>query len=81
MGDIEKKVKAVIAYQLGKKADELVNTQSFMKDLGADSLDLVSLLVALEDALDVEISDEMASKIKTVQDAIDFAQKTLASKV
>jgi len=72
---IEDKVKEVIVEQLGANADEVVPTASFVDDLGADSLDTVELVMALEEEFGVEIPDEDAENIKTVQDAIDYINK------
>lgn len=70
--DIEKRVKKIIAEQLGVKEDEVANNSSFVEDLGADSLDTVELVMALEEEFDTEIPDEEAEKITTVQAAIDY---------
>ncbi len=72
---IENKVKEVIIEQLGANADEVVPTASFVDDLGADSLDTVELVMALEEEFGVEIPDEDAENIKTVQDAINYINK------
>ena len=72
MSDIEQRVKKIVAEQLGVKEDEVVNTASFVEDLGADSLDTVELVMALEKEFDTEIPDEEAEKITTVQAAIDY---------
>ncbi len=72
MASIDEKVKLIVAEQLGVDADQVTNDASFMDDLGADSLDTVELVMALEEEFDVEISDEDAEKIQTVQDAIDY---------
>ena len=80
MEQIEDKVKLVISEQFGVSVKEILNTHSFTKDLGADSLESVSLLVALEEAFGVEISDEDAVKIKTVQNAIDYSKMVLERK-
>ncbi|TCL03635.1 MULTISPECIES: acyl carrier protein [Sodalis] len=74
MSTTEEKVKAIIAEQLGVKKEEVVNNASFVDDLGADSLDTVELVMALEEEFDTEIPDEEAEKITTVQAAIDFIQ-------
>ncbi|QWA12833.1 acyl carrier protein [Sodalis ligni] len=74
MSTTEEKVKAIIAEQLGVKKEEVVNNASFVDDLGADSLDTVELVMALEEEFDTEIPDEEAEKIPTVQAAIDFIQ-------
>lgn len=74
MSTIEERVKGIIAEQLGVKKEEVVNNASFVDDLGADSLDTVELVMALEEEFDTEIPDEEAEKITTVQAAIDFIQ-------
>jgi len=66
------KVKEIIADQLGIDEEEIVNDASFIDDLGADSLDLVELIMALEEEFDMEIPDEDAEKISTVGDAVDY---------
>ncbi len=70
--DVEARVKEIIVEQLGVDASEVTTQASFMDDLGADSLDTVELVMALEEEFDIEISDEDAEKIQTVQDAIDY---------
>lgn len=70
--DIEKKVKKIISEQLGVKEEEVTSNSSFVEDLGADSLDTVELVMALEEEFDTEIPDEEAEKITTVQAAIDY---------
>jgi acyl carrier protein len=72
MSTIEEKVKAVTVEQLGVQLDEVKNESSFVDDLGADSLDTVELVMALEEEFDCEIPDEEAEKITTVQSAIDY---------
>ncbi|TRO82627.1 acyl carrier protein [Trichloromonas acetexigens] len=72
MASIDERVKQIVAEQLGVDADQVTNDASFMDDLGADSLDTVELVMALEEEFDIEISDEDAEKILTVQDAIDY---------
>ena len=70
--NIEQKVKNIIADQLGVGEDEIKPGSSFIEDLGADSLDIVELVLALEEEFEVEIPDEEAENIKTVQDAINY---------
>jgi len=72
MSNIEERVKKIIAEQLGVKEEEVVNSASFVEDLGADSLDTVELVMALEEEFETEIPDEEAEKLGTVQDAIDY---------
>jgi acyl carrier protein len=72
MSDIAKRVKEIVAEQLGVEEALVVPEASFMDDLGADSLDTVELVMALEEEFEVEISDEDAEKIQTVQDAVDY---------
>jgi acyl carrier protein len=69
---VEKRIKEIVAEQLGVEESQVLNESSFMDDLGADSLDTVELVMALEEEFDIEISDENAEKIQTVQDAIDY---------
>ena len=68
----EKRVKEIIVEQLGVKPDEVTNEASFVDDLGADSLDTVELVMALEEEFDIEIPDEDAQKMKTISDVIDY---------
>ena len=70
--NIEQKVKNIIAEQLGVGEDEIKTTSSFIEDLGADSLDIVELVMAMEEEFEVEIPDEEAENIKTVQDAVNY---------
>jgi acyl carrier protein len=77
MSDIEQRVKKIVAEQLGTKEADVKNTSSFVDDLGADSLDTVELVMALEEEFDCEIPDEEAEKITTVQQAVDFINKNL----
>ena len=72
MSSIEEQVKSIVAEQLGVKEDEVTNDASFVDDLGADSLDTVELVMALEEEFETEIPDEEAEMITTVQQAIDF---------
>ena len=78
MSSIEERVKKIVAEQLGVKEDEVKNEASFVEDLGADSLDTVELVMALEEELETEIHDEEAEKINTVQLAIDYINSNLA---
>lgn len=73
MSDIEQRVKKIVAEQLGVTESDIKNESSFVDDLGADSLDTVELVMALEDEFEMEIPDEQAEKITTVQQAIDYA--------
>ena len=72
MSTVEQQVKAIVAEQLGVKAEQVVNDASFVDDLGADSLDTVELVMALEEEFEIEIPDEDAEKITTVHQAIDY---------
>ena len=69
---IEQKVKGIIAENLGVAEEEIKLTSSFIEDLGADSLDIVELVMQMEEEFEVEIPDEEAENIKTVQNAIDY---------
>ena len=71
-GNVEQKVRGLIAEQLGVAEDEIKTTSSFIEDLGADSLDIVELVMAMEEEFEVEIPDEEAENIKTVQDAVNY---------
>lgn len=72
MSDIEQRVKKIVTEQLGANEADVKNASSFVDDLGADSLDTVELVMALEEEFDCEIPDEEAEKITTVQLAIDY---------
>ena len=72
MSTIEERVKKIVAEQLGVKEEEVTLEKSFVDDLGADSLDTVELVMALEEEFETEIPDEEAEKITTVQEAIDY---------
>jgi acyl carrier protein len=72
VSEMETKVKQIIAEKLGVSEDKINPQASFVDDLGADSLDQVELIMAFEDAFDVEIPDEDAEKLKTVNDAIKY---------
>ncbi|MBI4906207.1 MAG: acyl carrier protein [Acidobacteria bacterium] len=71
---IEAKVKQIIVEQLGVDEAQVDNTASFVDDLGADSLDIVELVMAFEEAFNIDIPDEDAEKIGTVKDAIDYIE-------
>ena len=73
--EIVEKVKQIISEQLGVEEAEVTASASFTDDLGADSLDQVELVMALEENFDIEIPDDAAEKIRTVQDAIDYIGK------
>lgn len=75
--NIEGKLKDIIVDQLSVKAESVVPGASFVDDLGADSLDLVELIMAFEETFDVEISDDDAEKIITVQDAVNYVNSIL----
>ncbi len=77
MSSIAERVKKIIVDQLGVKEEQVKNESSFVEDLGADSLDTVELVMALEEEFDCEIPDEDAEKITTVQQAIDYVTKRL----
>ncbi len=72
MSSVEDQVRAIIAEQLGIKTDEIKNDASFVDDLGADSLDTVELVMALDEEFETEIPDDQAENITTVQNAIDY---------
>jgi acyl carrier protein len=75
MPSVEERVKQIIVEQLGVDEGEVTVNASFVDDLGADSLDTVELVMAFEEAFDVEIPDEDAEKIRTVKDAVDYVGK------
>jgi acyl carrier protein len=72
VSDVESKVKQIIAEKLGVSEEKIGSTSSFVDDLGADSLDQVELIMAFEDAFEVEIPDEDAEKMRTVKDALEY---------
>lgn len=74
MPTVEERVKKIIAEQLGVNEGEIANESSFVDDLGADSLDTVELVMALEEEFGTEIPDEEAEKITTVQQAVEYVQ-------
>ncbi|MBT5217219.1 acyl carrier protein [Gammaproteobacteria bacterium] len=69
---IEERVRKIVCEQLGKSDEEVSNDSSFVDDLGADSLDTVELVMALEEEFDLEIADEEAEQISTVQEAVNY---------
>ena len=77
MADIQERVKAIIADQLGVDEAEITSEASFVDDLGADSLDTVELVMALEEEFGIEIPDEEAEKISTVKDAVNYIEEHL----
>ena len=79
MPAVEDKVKQIIVDQLGVEPEDVTPAASFVDDLGADSLDRVELVMALEETFGVEIPDEDAEKISTVKDAVDYIQKNAKS--
>ncbi len=78
MSNTEERVKQIVAKQLSVKEEDVKNEASFVEDLGADSLDTVELVMALEEEFETEIPDEEAEKITTVQLAIDYINENLA---
>lgn len=77
MSTVAERVRKVVTEQLGIADEELKNDASFVDDLGADSLDTVELVLALEDEFDTDIPDEKAEKITTVQEAIDYVEANI----
>lgn len=77
MSSIEERVAKMVAEQLGVKEDDVKPNSSFVEDLGADSLDTVELIMALEEEFDTEIPDEDAEKIATVKNAVDYINANL----
>jgi acyl carrier protein len=80
MTDAVNKVKSIIAEQLGVKPEEVTPEASFVEDLGADSLDTVELVMALEEEFGIEIPDEDAEKMTTVGDAVKYIEEKIAKK-
>ena len=74
MSDISERVKKIVVEHLGVEENKVVNTASFIDDLGADSLDTVELVMAFEEEFEIEIPDDAAEKIQTIKDAIDFIE-------
>jgi acyl carrier protein len=77
MSTVESRVKKIVVEQLGVKEDEVTTDSSFVDDLGADSLDTVELVMALEEEFETEIPDEDAEKITTIQQAVDYINSHL----
>ena len=77
MSNIEERVKSIVIKQLGVKEEEIKNESKFIDDLGADSLDTVELVMALEEEFETEIPDEEAEKITTVQQAVDYINNNI----
>jgi acyl carrier protein len=77
VSELESKVKKIIAEKLAVSEEKINPQASFVEDLGADSLDQVELIMAFEDAFDVEIPDEDAEKLKSVKDAIEYLQNKI----
>jgi acyl carrier protein len=79
MAAVEEKVKKIICDQLNVPEEEVVPAASFVDDLGADSLDQVELIMAIEEEFDISIPDEDAEKIRTVQDAVNYIKKAIGT--
>ena len=79
MADLVERIKKIICEQLDVAEEDVVPTASFVDDLGADSLDQVELIMAMEEEFNVSITDEEAEKIVTVQDAVDYVKKALGA--
>ena len=75
MSDVAERVKKIVVEHLNVDGEKVTDNASFIEDLGADSLDTVELVMAFEEAFDIEIPDEDAEKIRTVQDAVDYISK------
>ena len=75
MGTTFEKLQEIVSGQLGIEKDKVVETADFTKELGADSLDVVELVMAFEEEFDIEIDDEVAGEMTTVQDALDYISK------
>ena len=76
MSDISERVKKIVVEHLGDESDKVVDSASFVDDLGADSLDTVELVMAFEEEFNIEIPDEIAEKITTIKDAIAHIEKS-----
>ena len=80
MASTDERIKQIIVEQLGVDEAEVTASASFVDDLGADSLDIVELVMAFEEAFELEIPDEDAEKIQTVKDAVDYIENKTAKK-
>ena len=80
MSDVAERVKKIVVEHLGVDADKVVDNANFIDDLGADSLDIVELVMAFEEAFELEIPDEDAEKIATVKDAVTYIENKSAKK-
>ena len=78
MSTIEERVKKIVVEHLGVKEEEISNGASFVEDLGADSLDTVELVMALEEEFETEIPDDKAEKITTIQEAINYIEENMS---
>lgn len=81
MQDVDYKVKLVIAERLGKKIEDIRDDASFVDDLGADSLDIVDMVMRLEEEFGISIPDEDLDKIRTVKDAIEYIKRKMKAQV
>ena len=77
MSSLEDKVKQIIIQELGLEEEDLVPEKSFIEDLGLDSLDVMTLAMAIEEKFDIEVPDDDVEDIKTIQDVIDYLEKRL----
>lgn len=77
--DIFPRLRTIIAERLGIEETEIKEESDFIEDLGADSLDVVEMIMAIEEEFDIEVPDEDAEKIKTVKDAVNYIQKKISS--
>ena len=80
MSTVNERVKKIVAEQLGVKIEDIKDDASFVNDLGADSLDTVELVMALEEEFEIEIPDEQAEKISTIQEAVNHIEAHLKEK-
>lgn len=79
MSDLEQRVKRIIVEKLGINAEKVINEAYFIEDLGADSLDVVDLVMVFEEEFDLEIPDEEGMKLTTVGNAVNYLEKRLAT--